>query len=122
MPYKAPRPCAQPGCPNLVRGKERYCEAHAAQHQAEYEAGRGSAAQRGYGRRWRKIRLIYLRRHPLCEDPFNIHAQHSETVPATEVDHKVPLRQGGSYRVDNLQALCKSCHSRKTAREDGRWG
>jgi 5-methylcytosine-specific restriction protein A len=23
---------------------------------------------------------------------------------------------------DNLQALCKSCHDKKTAREDGRWG
>jgi len=41
---------------------------------------------------------------------------------ATEVDHIKPTRNGGSDRPDNLQGLCKSCHSRKTALEDGRWG
>ncbi len=121
MPYKAARPCAQRGCPNLVRDSDRYCPEHAAQRQAEYDARRGSAASRGYGRKWRKIRLMYLRRHPLCEDPFGIHAEHGETVAATEVDHQTPLREGGTHRVDNLQALCKICHSRKTAVEDGRW-
>jgi 5-methylcytosine-specific restriction protein A len=106
----------------LVRGSDRYCPEHAAQRQAEYDARRGSAASRGYGRKWRKIRLMYLRRHPLCEDPYGVHAEHGETVPATEVDHQTPLREGGSHRVDNLQALCRACHSRKTAIEDGRWG
>ena len=40
---------------------------------------------------------------------------------ATEVDHIVPKSAGGTDAMDNLQALCKSCHSRKTAKE-GRWG
>jgi 5-methylcytosine-specific restriction endonuclease McrA len=37
---------------------------------------------------------------------------------ANEVDHVTPLRDGGAkYDLENLQALCKSCHSRKTAAE-----
>ena len=32
-----------------------------------------------------------------------------------EVDHKIPLCLGGSNNVDNLQALTKAVHSRKTA-------
>lgn len=36
-------------------------------------------------------------------------------TPATEVDHIVPLRQGGA-RLDrsNLQSLCRPCHAQKT--------
>jgi 5-methylcytosine-specific restriction protein A len=41
---------------------------------------------------------------------------------AQDVDHKVPLRDGGTHHWSNLQALCHRCHSRKTAREDGRFG
>lgn len=31
-----------------------------------------------------------------------------------QVDHIVPLRDGGSNRRENLQALCKMCHDSKT--------
>ena len=75
----------------------------------------GGSAPRGYGARWRKLRVMILAREPYCQaDGCN--------EWATEVDHIVPLRDGGTDRVDNLQGLCKSCHSRKTATEDGGWG
>ena len=35
-----------------------------------------------------------------------------------EVDHKIRLDQGGSNHVDNLVALCRDCHGRKTAFEN----
>jgi hypothetical protein len=35
-----------------------------------------------------------------------------------EVDHKVRLDQGGSNHVDNLVALCRNCHGRKTSIEN----
>ena len=41
---------------------------------------------------------------------------------AQEVHHIVPLAEGGTHDEDNLMALCKSCHSRITVREGGRWG
>ena len=31
-----------------------------------------------------------------------------------EVDHKVPLYKGGDNNVNNLQALCRNCHGKKT--------
>lgn len=38
---------------------------------------------------------------------------------AEVVDHIRPLSQGGQNTFENLQPLCKSCHDRKTATEDG---
>ena len=35
-----------------------------------------------------------------------------------EVDHKMRLDHGGSNHVDNLVALCRDCHGRKTAFEN----
>ena len=35
-----------------------------------------------------------------------------------EVDHKLRLEQGGSNHVDNLVALCRDCHGKKTAFEN----
>lgn len=60
---------------------------------------------------------MYLMAHPLCVDPDSVHG--SEVVTATEVDHIKPKSQGGRDEWENLQALCKSCHSRKTAAELG---
>ena len=35
-----------------------------------------------------------------------------------EIDHKVRLEYGGGNDVDNLIALCRNCHGRKTASEN----
>lgn len=67
---------------------------------------RESAAKRGYGRRWARLRLIVLRLEPMCRA--------CKTRPAVDVDHIVPLRRGGTNAMDNLQPLCRSCHSTKT--------
>lgn len=74
---------------------------------------RASASKRGYDRRWRRLRLMYLRANPLCADPFDLHANH--VVAAVHVDHIIPKRNGGTDEWDNLQGLCASCHSHKTA-------
>ena len=115
MPNKPKKPCAAPGCPALT--DQRFCEVHAKAKQRRYDEQRGTAAQRGYGARWRRLRKMVLARQPLCADPFGVHREHGETVPATEVDHIVAKDQGGDDSMDNLQGLCKSCHSEKTWRE-----
>jgi 5-methylcytosine-specific restriction protein A len=119
MPYKNLKACAMPGCPALVRDG-RYCPDHEGRVERAYDRGRGSSAQRGYGSRWRRLRAMYLHEHPVCADPFGVHG--SQVVMATEVDHQVPRFRGGEDTEENLQALCKACHSRKTALKDGRWG
>ncbi|WP_366141808.1 HNH endonuclease signature motif containing protein, partial [Propionivibrio sp.] len=42
-------------------------------------------------------------------------------TPATDVDHIVPIRRGGTNKHENLQPLCHACHSRKTATQDSRF-
>ncbi len=79
---------------------------------------RPSAARRGYGHGWRQIRAARLRRHPLCV----VCERQGRTVPATDVDHVVALRRGGTNAASNLQSLCHYHHASKTAREDGRFG
>lgn len=90
----------------------RFGQEQARQRAAAHERQRGSAASRGYGRRWRRLRKRFLDRHPLCQD---CHA-HGWLVGATDVDHIVPKRRGGTDDESNLQALCHRCHSRKTAK------
>lgn len=34
-----------------------------------------------------------------------------------EVDHIIALKDGGSNEIDNLRALCRPCHAKKTAEE-----
>jgi len=113
VPYRARRLCRIPGCPEKAQGSSGLCQGHL----AEYDAARGSAAKRGYNYRWQKARAHFLTRHPICEDPDGRHPQ--QVIQATEVDHKIPRARGGSDHPDNLQALCKSCHSAKTLRETG---
>lgn len=117
MPMLPPHGCASPGCPELVRHAPR-CVAHTRAVSREADQWRGSSAARGYGARWRALRLRYLREHPLCAHC----AERGLTVSATDVDHVVSRARGGSDRDGNLQALCHSCHSAKTAREDGAFG
>lgn len=107
-----------PGCPNLAG--DGYCDDHRDQSpKARADRGRGSAASRGYGHRWRKLRKMKLHANPVCEDPFGIHAQRGEVEPAVDVDHIRPRSAGGADSLANLQALCHACHSRKTAKELG---
>lgn len=72
-----------------------------------------SRQERGYGATWDRLRLMVLAREPLCRSCM----AEGRTTPAEEVDHIIPLRQGGTNADGNLQALCRACHARKTATE-----
>ena len=110
MPRAAPHACSHPGCRTLTT--ERHCEAHRKQHHREINARRrGSSTALGYGRQWQKTRLAVLTDEPLCR----FCNEQGKTVAATEVDHI----DGNSFNNEgeNLRPLCKSCHSRRTARD-----
>jgi 5-methylcytosine-specific restriction protein A len=64
---------------------------------------------RGYGGYWPSIRRSFLDAHPYC----------SCGSRATEVDHVLAIRDGGTHDAANLRALCKPCHSSRTARDHG---
>lgn len=119
MPSASPRPCTHPGCGVLVQGGAR-CQRHQVQRQTEDQTRRGTASQRGYGAKWRAARADWLREHPLCAE----HERQGGLMVATEVDHIVPHRGDQSlfWSRSNWQSLCKSCHSIKTATEDGGFG
>lgn len=115
MPTRLRGPCQDPSlCPNRQAPGSPYCAAHTQQQSTEYERARGSAAARGYGHTWRKLRLMVLRRDPLCVDPFKVLC----STPSHHADHIIPKQAGGTDSLeDNLQGLCDSCHSRKTLLE-----
>lgn len=61
--------------------------------------------------RWKVLRLHILADEPIC-------VLCHEAV-ATEVDHIEPYQPGDDFfNPNNLQSLCKSCHSSKTQRFD----
>ena len=64
------------------------------------------------GRAWQKKRHdVMIRDGFSCATCGALSLRH-------EVDHKVPLEQGGSDMDDaNLQLLCTACHGEKTSRE-----
>lgn len=78
---------------------------------------RPSAINRGYDGMWAKFRAGYIKRNPLCRECKS----KGIIRAAKEVDHIVPISKGGDkYNEANLQSLCKSCHSRKTMRDNGK--
>ena len=84
---------------------------------ADYDARRGTSAERGYGHRWRCERLVFLAANPLCVRCLAA----DETTGASVVDHIQPHKgcQLLFWDRGNWQALCKPCHDRKTVAEDG---
>jgi 5-methylcytosine-specific restriction enzyme A len=122
MPLAPLRGCVQLGCPALVQPPATRCAAHAAPPPSPRPGPppvdtRPSAWRRGYDAIWRGWRLAVLQREPLCRSC----AARGLVVAAREVDHITPKRDGGTESFDNLQPLCKACHSAKTLREGGSW-
>lgn len=103
------RPCNKPGCSTLT--SDGYCD----KHKQVYRDERESSYKRGYNSKWRKDRAEWLAKHPFCVVCNSI---------ATEVDHKTPHKGDMKLFWDktNWQSMCSSCHSAKTAREDGGFG
>jgi 5-methylcytosine-specific restriction enzyme A len=117
MPRKPLKPCRYPGCSELT--ENRYCSKHQKQIDSKYNKF-NRPFKKLYNSRWRKRRKQFLQEHPLCESCKKRDVINAATV----VDHVIPHK--GDERLfwdeNNWQALCKSCHDKKTAKEDGRFG
>lgn len=108
---RALRSCPTPKCPNVTSGGRcSDCAARA-------DRLRGTAKQRGYGDRWRRARLAFLRSHPMCVEP-------GCSLLASQVDHVDGLGPLGPRGFDpsNLRGFCGPHHSQRTARDQpGGW-
>ena len=109
-----PKPCAHPGCPAIVKGR-RFCEAHQRQAWREQDRQRPSYRSRR-PKDWEARRAAVLARDPICTI--------CREAPSDTVDH---IRDRGKTRgsevvpglddLTNLRGVCRSCHSRRTARD-----
>ena len=103
---RAPRRyCSNPDCDRLL-GRGETCPDHPPRPRK-----RPRTKARGYGGDWQRLRKRVLAAEPWCRPC----ALQGVLTPATEVDHIVPISQGGA-RLDpgNLQAICTQCHAEKT--------
>lgn len=108
MPPRTPHLCVVPGCAGLTF--YRRCPTHA----AVAEQARPNWAIRRWYRtpRWKALRARVLR------DQAYRCAHCQQVIAALEVDH-IAKHEGDPARFwdrANVQALCKTCHGRKTQR------
>lgn len=112
------RPCRKSGCNVLT--SDTYCEQHKKERQTMQNAYRKTAHERGYTSKWSKASKGYLLINPWCTECLKL----GRYEAATETDHIIPHK--GDMKLfwdkNNWQGLCHSCHSKKTAKEDGGFG
>lgn len=78
------------------------------ERRAEHDDRRGSASSRGYNERWKKARLTYLGRRPLC-----VCCEANGVIePAVIVDHAVPHKGDSAlfWKTELWQGLCRWCN------------
>ena len=114
MAMKPKRPCRHPGCSELV------CEGYCDKHRPKRTRDRSQEAQAWHRYYSMPVWTDVLRPDQLLKEPFCREcAKKGERRWATDVDHIVDHK--GDWALfcdpDNLESLCHSCHSRKTARE-----
>lgn len=112
MANKPLRPCRHPGC--LVLTRHGWCPAH----KPKPAPRRESAAWHSWYNLpiWTDdLRPAQLLREPFCREC----ARQGVREYATDVDHIRDHKGDWAVFTDlsNLESLCHSCHSRKTARE-----
>lgn len=96
--------CLEAGCGNPVSYRGR-CSDHARLREGQIDRGGSNIYST---RRWKVLRRRKLFLNPICE------AESCDQV-ATDVHHKVDLADGGDpWRLQGLESLCKSHHSRLT--------
>lgn len=107
-------PClarVSPPCPRLADAGHGRCSVHQRQERTAYDRRRGTAAQRGYGAEWRKVRAAHLALQPFCEvsgcGQIASDVHHRERYPSLGPDH----------RDYTLISYCHRHHSEVTSRQ-----
>lgn len=122
MPRRFKKECANWRCYEL--SENFYCPAHTPAKGSwtpdERNKGRDAKGKKVYDNRWRKFAKWFLLRpeNALCREC----GRQKRVVPSKEADHIIPLRDRPDlkFKYSNIQPLCTSCHSTKTALEFNR--
>lgn len=115
MPSLPGSSCRVAGCVKKASQKTNgYCEEHKNEGWRKFQQSKQGEKRPYQSSVWKKKRQIIINRcMGLCEE-----CERNGAVSfGVEVDHIVPVSQGGSDEISNLQLLCIPCHRRKTARE-----
>lgn len=92
--------------PNIPKGTKRPWLARKPKQNTEARKERNKFYKT---KRWRDLRLMFIRQQPLCVECG---------VEGKVVDHIKPIRLGGApLDWDNLQTMCHRCHNAKSGRE-----
>jgi 5-methylcytosine-specific restriction protein A len=117
--------CGTLDCTRIVAHGTRYCDDHAQPRYQQQRTERTESARRTGTRRFNQhIRPAVLRRDGyICQ--LNIEGvcvSRGEPLPADqlEADHIIECAHGGSDDLDNLRAVCRPCHRRRTATDAGK--
>jgi len=109
LPSAPKSPCNRPGC-----GEFKPCPIHS----KATDKYRGTAADRGYDKKWERVRKYYLREHPLAECdrcPLKECEDRGRTIRADMVHHLKPIRTHRELRLvkSNLLAINERlCHGK----------
>ena len=80
---------------------------------APFRGARSSGDSRYDSKHWRTIRERVLLEYPVC----TVCLDAGRMRASNEVDHIEPHVEHEFFDEDNLWALCKSCHAKKSAHE-----
>ena len=104
------RPCIEPGCPRLTSQGPR-CPGHARAYEQGRRAHRREAPSTRAAARLR--RQVQSQGGAECAHCYRWHP-----AASIEVDHILPLRDGGTDTDGNVQPLCRRHHVEKTTWEN----
>lgn len=109
-PWSPRRPCAVPRCPGLAVARGR-CALHATVARRAYDAVRTTPAKVYMTARWRALRQQVIDEEGCCRV--------CRATTDLHVDHVVPHHNDDErfWARENLQVLCRACHSRKSLAE-----
>lgn len=101
-------------CPRCNAAHDGQCPLAKPIYRKQVDDRRGTRQQRGYDADWYRLRHQHLLRWPLCADCLDRRMY----TAATEVHHMAKVADHPERRLDpdNLMSLCRTCHSRRTAR------
>lgn len=114
MPKLPRRRCTEPGCSHPAKPGGK-----CVRHRKRTSRWAGGHANRAFYStpEWRQLSRTIIDEHRICPGWPTGNRCGQRT---TDADHIIPIEHGGPpLDPTNIEALCHSCHARKTAHETG---